>query len=769
MNKCSHSLWYNKSANNFNEALPLGNGRIGAMVYGGGANETFTLNEDTLWSGYPRVSTRQCNSAWKRAQQLVAEKKYLEAADLLEQEFADYNVQAYLPLGKLRILTQHETAEESLRRQLDLDTACHHVTYACDGGVYHRECFISHPHQVMAIRIWEESGKPISIHVSLEGELAHTDSADENTLYIHGNCPDRQWQPTTKSTQYHYFEEDARKGVGYRAGVRVCHVGGSLTLGPGVLSVKDASEVFVYFALRTSFNGSFTHPVLEGKEYRHACAADLEQAVKLGYDALKAAHVDAHKALYDRCSLELGSSENSCLPTDERLEKLAQGQQDPALYALLFHFGRYLMIAGSRPGTQPTNLQGIWNDNPMPPWSSNYTTNINTEMNYWPAMSANLAECVQPLLEMIKDFHKVGQITARNYYDAPGFCVHHNSDLWRSTHPAGLGTKNSCQWGQWPMAAGWLCRMAFDVYRYSKDYAYLKELLPILEDCAAFYTAMLVEKDGYLLIFPSTSPENNHMLKDVQTGSQDDLNLFPSTYREKDAEQVKNYCPLDDTTTMSIAITRDVLLCAAQARELLGLDGSAYRETESHLPPYRINTDGTLNEWYSEYEDWDLHHRHVSHLYGLYPSEQIRADTPELMDACRATLEKRGDESTGWSLAWKINLWARLRDGDRAQRLLNLALAPVDSSIKNTGFHGGSYPNLFCAHPPFQIDGNFGACAGILEMLVQTGKNGEPVLLPALPRQWKNGTLTGMRLPGNRTLSMTWRDGAVTDCKIEEL
>lgn len=744
MNKCSHSLWYNKSANNFNEALPLGNGRIGAMVYGGGAEETISLNEDTLWSGYPRRSEKEVSHIWKQVQLLAEQQRYPEAQALLEKDFADFNSQVYLPLGKLRIHTEDAGQVTELSRQLRLDTACHSVRYRCERGTYLQECFISHPHQVLVLRIAEESGLPVSLCVTLEGSLQCTHTTGADALYIEGNCPDRTGLASDPNHGYTYHTEPSKMGVGYYAGVRAVTVGGSVALDGGCLRITDAKQAFLYFAVRTSFNGPFLSPVTKGREYIQPCLADLDQAAKLGYDRLLEAHLQSHSELYDRCSLDLGTSPISSLPTDERLLRHRSGEYDPALYALLFHFGRYLMIASSRPGTQATNLQGIWNEKLTPPWNSNYTLNINTEMNYWPVMSANLGECSQPLVQLLKELHLAGQHTARNYYGAPGFCVHHNSDLWRTTHPVCPNTKNSCQWSQWPMSAGWLCRMAYDLYRYNRDETYLRQILPILEDGAAFYTNLLRERDGGLMVLPSTSPENNYL---------------------RDGER----CPLDDTATMSVAITRDVLRCTAEAREHFGLDSSDLRATCSRLLPYRIHSEGTLNEWYGEHEDFEVHHRHVSHLYGLYPSEQINWDMPALLDACRATLEKRGDESTGWSLAWKISLWARLRDGDRAQRLLDLQLVPVDSSIDAAVTLGGSYTNLFCAHPPFQIDGNFGACAGILEMLVQTDKNGEPILLPALPKQWANGKLTGMRLPGNRVLSMAWQDGTVTDCSIVEL
>ena len=734
----SHNLWYAQSAKNFNEALPVGNGRIGAMVYGGGVCEKITLNEDTLWSGYPRASQRECSDAWEKARQLVSEGKRREAMILLDQEHVDYLIQCYLPLATLHMQLLGDEPETSLRRELHLATACHETEFTCGTKVYRRETFISHPHQVMAVRLQEAGGAKISCEISLEGALQHIKSQSGNTLYIQGNCPDRRF-PEGKAV-FCYSDDPAEKGVGYRAGLRVCAKGGNVQENGGKLTILDAEEICLYFTVRTSFTAPFTHPVLQGREFEAACQADLDAAAALGYDTLRKAHLQAHKVLYDRCSLDLGENESGALPTDERLQRHAAGQEDPSLYALIVHYARYLMICSSRPGTQPANLQGIWNEKMLPPWDSNYTTNINTEMNYWPALSANLGECIQPLLDLLRQLRISGTATAKKYYDAPGFCSHHNSDLWRTSHPC----PGKCQYGQWPMSTGWLCRMAYDVYRYNQDDAYLRELLPILEEASAFYISLLKEQDGYLLVFPSTSPENNY----IHDGK---------------------LCSLDDTTTMSVAIVRDVLRCTSEALEHFGKDAAYYRDIMNQLLPHRITADGRLAEWYRDYEDADVHHRHVSHLYGLYPSEQINQNTPALLEACKQTLEVRGDYSTGWSLAWKINLWARLRDGDRALRLLKLALNPVPSSVDSVSESGGSFPNLFCAHPPFQIDGNFGACAGILEMLVQIDENGQPILLPALPTAWPEGSLTGLCLPGNRVLSMRWQNGQVTQYSIDTL
>ncbi len=795
--KDAHRLWYRQAAKNWNEALPVGNGRIGGMIYGDPAREQIDLNEDTLWSGQPYFSTGEYSGIYEKAKDAVLKGRCKDAQELLEQSFGDALVQMYLPLGTLWVEMLHgqpgETPVKKYRRELRLDTSLHTVSYKMDDVYFTRKTVASVPHQVLAMQITADTPASVSFQASLVGAMpcvrttdtvksvssqtSLADAADGTDIrvsdicFITGNCPVCKAAPkaTYNSPEAKFYgQKDSEKGVAYRAGLYIEAKGGCIRQAQDQIQVIDADEAVLYVAIRTSFNGPFRHPVLEELEYMDACRQDLMTAAKLGFDSILAEAIAEHQRLYRRTELDLGTSEVSPLPTDERLIRHANGEPDPALYALLFHYGRYLTIAASRPGTQPMNLQGIWNNHLIPPWSSNYTLNINTEMNYWPTLAAGLEECYEPLLRMIEELHTAGQKTAVQYYGAPGFVSHHATDLWRTSYPSTNLLPGSCQWGFFPMSSGWLCAMAMDYYRYTRNLSFLERFYPILKDAADFYRALLMEKDGYLILCPSTSPENNYRM---------------------DPDKADEISPLDLTATMSMAIVRDVFGAVTEAAGILGQDASPYQEALPRLYPYSIASDGTLNEWYQEHAEWDTHHRHVSHLYGLFPSRQISADTPALMEACRNTLEKRGDESTGWSIAWKINLWARLGDGDRALKLLDRYLQPVDAAADRSQA-GGTYSNLLCAHPPFQIDGNFGACRGILEMLVQGTDGGSSLckdtgcqislsnnaackaaqckktedslqLLPALPSAWNKGALYGYHLSAHTTIDIVWEDGKI--------
>lgn len=738
----ANRLWYEQPAANWNETLPLGNGRIGAVIYGNAENETISLNEDTLWTGYPRAyAGAPRDSVFKSIRKKILENKNDEAQTLFENEFSEYLVQMYQPLGDIVIQTQADSAVTAYSRALDLSNAIHTVHYRCGGAAYTRESFVSFPHQVMAVRLFCDQTKGLSFTVTLQGSLKHTVSFTDG-IYIEGNCPvcRTPYGQVPKEEHKFYSENDAEKGVGYRAGMRIVSDGTVIYSGNSA-QVTAASQAVVFFAVRTSFNGPFRHPVTDGRPYRSACEADLENAVRTGYDALKSAHIADYTALYDRVVLDLGESKNGALPTDKRLYRHAAGENDPSLYALLFNFGRYLTISASREGTTATNLQGIWNAKHMPPWSGNYTTNINTEMNYWPTLVCSLPECYRPLIDFVKNLNIAGRKTAKDFYGARGFATHHNSDLWCTTHPSGNHLHNSTQWGFWNMAGGWFSVMLYDYYRYTSDTKYLKEVFTVLKDAAEFYADLLIEDtDGRLILCPSTSPENNYL---TETG----------------------YTPLDKTTEMSMSIVRDVFSCYIAAADILGENAEEIAALLPKLRGFSLMADGRLNEWYGEHKDWDTEHRHVSHLYALFPSKQITADDAALAEACRKTLERRGDGGTGWSLAWKINLWARLRDGNHALRLLDNQLKPVDSAIDAPSTAGGSYINLFCAHPPFQIDGNFGAASGIAQMLLQE-KHGEPILLPALPDAWPNGSVKGFALPGGKHIDFVWKNGKITEQRL---
>lgn len=738
----AHRLWYAQPAAHWHEAMPLGNGRIGAMIFGDACRERIGLNEDTLWSGYPRVSDGEYTEVYRRARELALQGELSRAQKLIEQEFGDFLVQMYLPLGRIYLTMGHSSDVSEYRRELRLDTGIHTVAYNIGEVRYRRECFISVPDQVLAIRLTTDRPGALTFDVQLEGALCCESGQTSEGLWLDGNCPiclvGRGEAPTSTEDLY-YSEDDARKGVGYRAELTAYAEGGSLDTDAQGLHVRRADAVTLLFAVRTSFAGAFRHPVTDGIPYREPCTRDLTLAAEKGYEALRRDAVAEHRRLYERTELDLGVSRNSARPTDERLRLLAAGKNDPALYALLFHFGRYLTIAASRPGTQPMNLQGIWNEQRLPPWSSNYTLNINTEMNYWPTLAAGLEECYEPFLRLLQELHEVGRHTAMQYYGAPGFTCHHATDLWRVTHPGSNLLPDSAKWAYFPLAGGWLSHMGMEFYRHTGDRAVLQELWPVVRDAAEFCCEILCACDGELVVCPSTSPENVYL-------------------------DAANECALDTGTQISTAIVRDVLEDAIEAGELLNADVSAWRKAKAQQAPYRVCADGTLCEWRMEREEAEPHHRHVSHLYGLYPSRQITDEEPALLAACRRSLEKRGDEGTGWSMAWKIGLWARLGDGDHALQLLKRQLRPIAPWTAREE-PGGSYCSLLCAHPPFQIDGNMGACSGILEMLVRAEKDGVR-LLPALPHEWQSGALYGYHLPGGQVLDMRWKNGYVTEKRI---
>ncbi|MBQ4321120.1 MAG: glycoside hydrolase N-terminal domain-containing protein, partial [Oscillospiraceae bacterium] len=720
-------LWYTAPADAWYQGMPIGNGRVGAMVRGCLAVEKLAVNEDTLWSGKPYISPRtESHKVYEQIRALSLAGKQQEAAELAALEFSDKVTQMYLPLGDIELsFPGHENAV-NYTRELDLETGIVTVNYTVDGVHYTREAFVSHPDQVMVFRIRADKPGALSCAVKLKGALRCTEAEKNGALTVAGNCPNYVFvrgQETKPVEGYAYGERDEDKGVGYLAMLCAETENGPVLPKNGVITVCGAESLVLRFAVRTSFNGFDKHPVLEGREYEAPCAADMEAACAISFEALKKRHIADVTPLFSRMTLKLPEDENGMLPTDERLIRHGAGECDRGLYALLFHFARYLTIASSRPGTQVTNLQGIWNDQLVPPWGCNCTVNINTEMNYWPTLRFGLAECYKPLIDMVKELSKAGTATARDYYAAPGFVCHSATDIWCMCHPQNNGIPGSAQWGFWSGSSGWLSRMLWDYYAFTGDKAYLEEVWPVILAAASFYKHLLVEKDGELIVTPCTSPENNYLIGDKA-------------------------CPVDLTTEMSMAICRDIFRCVSDAAKVLGkAEAAEYDALLPKLRPMQIRRDdGRLNEWYGEYPDWEVHHRHISHLYGLFPGRETM--TPELSDAVKKVLDVRGDPSTGWSIAWKTNCWARLGDGDRAEHVLDMQLQPVAGTeeISMLG-DGGTFLSMLCAHPPFQIDGNFGAASAIMEMLIWN-EGDEVRLLPALPSDWDHGSVSGICLHG---------------------
>ena len=742
-------LWYKEPASYWEEALPLGNGRLGAMVWSGIGQEKISLNEDSLWSGYPRsYDIPGAAKYYEQARQLAMEKRYEEAQELLEQNVLAEYTQSYLPLGELTLDMVHPEGEiRNYRRSLDLEKALSRLQYSAGEVTYVREMFVSAPDQVMVIHISADRPGMVSLKAGFSSQLRAGVTTEENRMILDGIAPSQVDPSYIDSPDPVIYEEDPeKKGMQFCAVAAVDAKGGEVKRLPDALEVIHADSITLYLAARTSFHGPFRHPFLEGKPYKEPCFRELQAAQKMGYDRLLARHIEEYQQYFNRVCLDLGPGREE-LPTPERLADWER-DVDPARFTLLFQYGRYLLISCSRPGTQPANLQGIWNQHLRAPWSSNYTININTQMNYWGAETVNLPEMHEPLFDLINNLRISGGNTARIHYHAGGFVSHHNSDIWCLSTPVGDHGKGTAVYAFWPLSAGWLSAHVYDHYLFSGDLEFLRQTgYPIIRDAARFFLDVLVEnEDGELIFAPSTSPENQ-FVRHGKIGA------------------------VSQTTTMTMAIVRETLENAAACCRLLGIDQEFLAEVEKarkRLPSYRMGSRGELLEWNEELEESEPTHRHTSHLYPLYPGRQISAEkTPELAEACRRTLELRGDESTGWALAWRICLWARLHNPEKAYGMLKKQMRPVDgSNPMNYRQGGGCYPNMFGAHPPFQIDSNFGSCAGIAEMLLQSTE-GAVELLPALPKAFGTGMVSGLRTRAGVTVSVRFREGRLEKAQLK--
>lgn len=732
-----NKLYYIAAADYFEEALPLGNGSLGAMVYGKTAKEKISLNHDTLWSGKPRRYTLpHAYEAYLEAQKMILNGDRVAANDLLEHEFTGPYGQSYLPLGNLYIERKNAAQPTAYARTLNMENGTAVVEYEESGIRFKRTYFVSYPDNCLAVHV--TSGQPCDYVISMDSQVKYTIEAENNALYLRGECPSLMPPGYAKDAVPVEYDGD---GIHFTAIGSV--VGnGTIVADGNEITVTQSTDFTVLLCAETSFIDFDTLPK---KDCEAPCRARIRALCKKTYEALYSAHTADFASYYNRVKLDLGFAP-SALSTKERMQA-EDKSNDLGLVELLFNFGRYLVIASSREGSQATNLQGIWNEHLYAPWSSNYTVNINTEMNYWPVLMCNLAGMDLPVVDLVKKISVTGADCAKAYFNGKGYCCHHNIDLWGLATPVGAQRKGSLCWGYWCMAAGWLCRHLWAHYEYTLDRSFLAETAyPLMKGAAEFYLSVMIEDNGKYIISPSTSPENMYVFGEH--------NLAVAKY-----------------TTMSQAIVMDLFQNISNAAEVLGIRDEFVNEVREKLPlvnTYAIGSEGQLLEYDADFPEWDIRHRHTSHLYGLYPGESITTEsTPALAEACRKTLYRRGDQSTGWSMGWRVNLWAKLKDGNHALQLVKnqLRYVPCDSSL-DYRYGGGTYANLFDAHPPFQIDGNFGVCAGIAQMFLQC-EDGKIRILPALPDDFQNGSVSGLKAKGNVTVNIAWQNGVLTQCTLE--